>query len=138
MFPEGMTFFLVPQDPIKSGVFQKLSRSSQSVYIALLYLVQQKSKRHFTIEDSRLSALCGVSHRTMHDVRGALRDAGLFSSRRGKGGVYWYTVLDPRTGSEFIMPPRKPRADAIQMNERAEEPTTPPLPPVSGVRIDRF
>jgi hypothetical protein len=116
MLPPSETFFPVPHSIFRQGIFRVLSGSAQAVYIALMFEVERRSKRELFLLDDRITELCGVSSRTLRNVRLDLEKYNLYSAKRTTGGRYKYALLDPSTGRPWEVLPRhlqRPREPVV-------------------------
>lgn len=97
---QNCPWFAVPQTVVRGGLWARMKPRERGLYIALLHESERFSTREFQRSDPNLSAVCGVSSRSLRDARIRLQEYGLIRFSPGRSG-YQYIICDPRTGKPF-------------------------------------
>jgi hypothetical protein len=84
--------FPVPQVLLRERIWGKLKPSARSLYIVLLYIVENRGSLSVTVTDADIRELAGASTSSLRQARTELRQFGLIDCRRREGGKYRYVL----------------------------------------------
>lgn len=90
-------YFQVPIEVVESGTWARLKPVSKALYIFLLHLAQQHTKKVMAWEIDKIMAGAGLASETsLNTARRELRSKGLVATNRSKG-MMTFAILDPIT-----------------------------------------
>jgi hypothetical protein len=105
MIPE---YFGFPQQVVRSGMWAKLKPTEAKLYLILWHESERYCSRELRLKDVKLQDLTGMSSRSFCSARKRLKERQLILLRRSTGGLYVYTLCDPKTGKAWPGDPRHP------------------------------
>jgi hypothetical protein len=103
VLPASVPYFQLPQAFVADGFIWRLPASAKDLYTFLHWKAQRFSSSTVRVKNEEL----GLNPATERRARAALLREGLVNASRGTGGVYEYTICDPKT-KEPLRKPHEP------------------------------
>jgi hypothetical protein len=100
-------FFGVPQRLVRSGLLTRLKPAQLCLYVGLLHDSERYCTRELIRSDQQLTALTGVSPRSLRDARIKLQEHGLIQYQLHPGRRCTYVICDPLTGKPYPLDPKE-------------------------------
>lgn len=116
---QGVPFFPVPQDLIRSGKFAKLSGAAVKLYDLICYEAQRTSSAAVLLSNRTIEELAGLSPSAIRRARTQLWELGLLDAAEDAGKPTLYVVLNPQTRQPTDNLPEKYQARYKKLNERS-------------------
>lgn len=128
--PKGLGFFTVPQLLVDGGYLSKMRPAEVSLYLLILHRSERISKPWVMLTNDQIKEQAGLSPSSVRTARTKLSERGLVRTQRTRGGVYEYTLTDPRTGEplpkQFMeRNTARPKTRILSSPERMMEPSAP-------------
>jgi len=118
-----VTYFQMPQALVRDEHLQQISLSALKLYCLVLFEAQRRTRLDHELLNEDIERFTGLSANSVSSGRNELVTLKLVRCKRGFGGRYTYTLLNPDTGTELVQSNTK--ASTRRYN------STPPLDKLS-------
>ncbi len=128
---ETITYFQLPHRLVEAKHLAECSGSGLKLYVCLCHVAHRHNAVKIEISNDEIKDRTGLSPKSIEKSRNELAERGFIRTRRGRGGVYTYSVLNPDTGQPLapasgrkglrVYPGKAPEVDTQQSGKQERE-----------------